>query len=65
MNDRNKEHQRYDISYVPRSIWKPGKEEAVTKNEMVTAMQPLSAEVGLEDRNLTSFRHITDSDINI
>lgn len=48
MNDRNNEHERNDIAHVFRSSWKPGKEEVVTKNGMVTAMQPLSAEAGLE-----------------
>ena len=31
-----------------RSSWKPGKEEVVAQNGVVTAMQPPSAEAGLE-----------------
>jgi len=48
MIDRNKERQKNDMPYVHRSTWKPGKEEAVTQNGMVTAMHPPSAEAGLE-----------------
>ena len=33
---------------IRRSKWKPGKEEVVVQNGAVTAMQPPSAEAGLE-----------------
>jgi len=34
--------------FVERSAWKPGKQEVVARNGLVTAMQPAAAEVGLE-----------------
>ena len=37
-----------NVKLVERSAWKPAKEEVVARNGLVTAMQPLAAEVGLD-----------------